>query len=148
MNINWVGFRNSPKPPADAEKLQVKYSLDLPTALPEVIPLFTTAAGLSRWLAPVANLDARQGGQIFFADQTTAGGAFATLDIPKCIVIVTEQLGGLDARFREVRAAGEPASRLELTVTKFVSAQDAPEWRQSVSATVTRLTTVCQEVLR
>ncbi len=146
MNINWVGFRSSPKPPVGAQKLSIESELEPRLNIGQALQLFTTSSGLSSWLAPVAKLDARQGGAITFSDEPEASGAFSMLNIPKRVVLVTQKLGGLDASFRErAELPGQASVRLKLTVTKFVLPEEQDEWRQNVSAALSRLKVACEE---
>lgn len=151
MNINWVGFRNSPKAPAGAIKFRVERAFSSAIPIRELVPLFTTASGLSSWLAVTKSVDARLGGQIVFASSTdqassTSSGAVTTLNLPKRIGLVTEEFGGIDLRCgREVAGEGRASVPVEISATRYLQPEDEQEWRLLVEQAFDRLVSLAQK---
>ena len=104
--INWVGFRPSRRAPRENVSVTVRQAVPVHVPVAEVFELFRVAERLSLWLGQIEKLDYRNGGAITFSDEVKrlgsnerATGAFAAIDLPKRVVLVSDHLGQVSASF-------------------------------------------------
>jgi hypothetical protein len=129
MTDNFVGFARSPKPDSNRQLNTKEFVIHSAKAFADCHFVFTTKEGLELWLGEVSKFDFRPGGKnrYQFAGESF-GATYATIRIPKQVILVTESLG-------EVTFAAKVAnSTFDLTVSfkKALLPDEVDSWQINV----------------
>ena len=118
-----------------SEPKRVEWDVMIPGSVDVVWNAFTTEAGLTSWLAPMATVDARPGGDwlvSFPGGPAPAGGTIVELQ-PQAFIAIAAMAPGTYPTVRKERtyalftfaSAGKNATRVHLTQTGW---RDGTEW--------------------
>lgn len=140
MSENFVGFASSPKQAAGSELFQEHLSVNSNLDPAAIFQLFTTEAGLGTWLGDIQKYDLRQGGRIkFIASERLFGASFTSINIPRQIVLVCENLGELDFQFKAHRARTD----ISLKVSRSLLPDELEYWKLELSRTWSQFGAAC-----
>lgn len=140
MSENFVGFASSPKQPAGSELLQEQFALSSNIDPAKIFQLFTTEQGLGSWLGNIQKYDLRQGGRIkFTAEDRLLGASFTSINIPRQIVLVCENLGELDFQFKVTRSGTE----VNLKISRSALPEELENWKLELKTAWDRFAAAC-----
>lgn len=129
MTDNFVGFARSPKSDSNRKLNTKEFVVHSDRDFADCHFVFTTKAGLELWLGEVSKFDFRPGGKTRYQFSGESYGAtYATIRIPKQVILVTETLG-------EVTFSAKVAeSSFDLTVSfkKALLPDEVDSWHKSV----------------
>jgi len=133
MTINWVGFRPSPKPVAGTAVHEASFEFDFDADQKRIVAVFSQVSLMKHWLGEVATADFRQGGLIKFSTEGDSG-AFAQINLPKRLVIVSESLGQIDLRLKQRGKA-----KMSLAFRRALLPAEVEAWQTSVAVAAAKI---------
>ena len=134
MSDNFVGFAQSPK--ADPNRKLKTFSAEpsLSSDLREVFAAFNDPGFYASVFDKLVKLDFRQGAKLTFEGETQYRGTFSRIDIPREIILLTEQHGEVAFRFKE-RNGGT----IKLEIKKVLLEEEISLWNQACEKIVANL---------
>ncbi|MHB0928456.1 MAG: hypothetical protein ACYC3W_05970 [Candidatus Nanopelagicales bacterium] len=136
MGRNWVGFQTSPKSPP-GQRMERRAHVTTSLTAGQILDLLISEHGLAQWLATPTAYTTRRGGSLEFLDgQTAFGGSFLLIDVPRRVILVTEQHGEIDLRV----SIGQHESTVAITVKRLIAdSENAEAVTSLLDSTLARL---------
>ena len=131
-----MGFR--PKLPRPTGELcRFEQTRDSARTSAELVARLTTAAGFESWLGSELKVDARPGGKIRYRDDKGQSrvGAFATIQPPKIIEMVLDELGSFSVSLKD----GKSGCTVSVIAQVVLPNSEAATWQQTIEALVRKL---------
>ncbi|MFM7013836.1 MAG: hypothetical protein ACKOXT_02440 [Actinomycetota bacterium] len=131
MSDNFVGFARSPKPDKDRKVSSKEFVIHSDKPFSDCHGVFTTQGGVEKWLGEITKFDFRPGGKTRYKlNGEEFGATYASIRIPKQVVLITETLGEI------VFSAKVKDSSFELTISfkKALIIDEKADWDNATEA--------------
>jgi hypothetical protein len=130
----FVGFRPSPKSPADKVTHRFRQTVISRRSISDVFTDLTSRGGIDALFDHTVKFDARHGGKLRFVStgEDGYGGTYSRISVPKRVVLLTEKHGEVDIRLQE-KADG---CQITVTATWLGSLEDKTSWEKMMNQVV------------
>lgn len=128
MSDNFVGFAKSPKPDKDRKVSSKEFVIHSDKPFSDCHGVFTTQSGVEKWLGEIAKFDFRPGGKTRYkVNGEEFGATYASIRIPKQVVMITETLGEI------VFSAKVKDAFFDLTISfkKALTSDEKADWESA-----------------
>lgn len=129
MSDNFVGFARSPKPDKSRKLSSKEFVIHSEKLFSDCHEIFTTQDGVGKWLGEIVKFDFRPGGKTRYkVEGEEFGATYASIRIPKQVVMITETLGEV------IFSAKVKESSFDLAISfkKTLNPDELVAWESSV----------------
>lgn len=133
--VKFVGFAESPKPPAGAQLVTVAVSIASDLSQDALAAHILSKTGARAWLGDFTKFDLSIGGKVVFAEASLPSITFTSVNLPKQVTLISEELGELEIVITKSKTNAE----LRLRFSRWVLPEQRENFENAANRTAKSL---------
>lgn len=130
--VKFVGFAESPKPPAGAQLVEISADLEVTADRDSTVAQLFGKNSAGAWLGPFTKYDLSLGGKVLFEADARAPLTFTEVNLPKSVTLIGEAFGELQLSL----AKAGSATNLHLKFSRWVLPEDREGFEQTTKTLI------------
>lgn len=130
--VKFVGFAESPKPPAGAQLVEISADLEVAADRDSTVAQLFGKNSAGAWLGPFTKYDLSLGGKVLFEADARAPLTFTEVNLPKSVTLIGEAFG----EFQLSLAKAGSATKLHLKFSRWVLPEDREGFEQTTKTLI------------
>ncbi len=133
--VKFVGFAESPKPPAGAQLVVVSATVTSDMSQHALASTIFSKTGASSWLGEFTKYDLNLGGKVLFAETSKPSITFTSVNLPKQVTLISDLLGELEIVITKSKTNAE----MQLRFSRWVLPEEVEKFEEAANRTTKSL---------